>query len=282
MYYLRALHDVYRLWSLRVIPSDISDALLNCTEDLYLLSAQQSGILHQILECCDSRDQHLAGALACPNRPIAAHTRGQGAQPTHSEWAKFQVIVGKPRTGKSQVLKQLIHACLGDEKKVAVATPLAILATGYAQIFPDTTCNTLHLFFRIPVAPEDDHTINYGMARFDIVIIDEASIIDATMFQLIAGTLNKLVKKPVLVIAGDEREQQPLRTRAHTTSQVASILTDGTLHGVSPKYTLHRQFRCVDPVRPIPGLHPILSSPAIRLGQFSETQSTRQQRQPQR
>ena len=72
-------------------------------------------------------------------------------------------------------------------------------------------------------------------------------MIDATMFQLIAGTLNKLVKKPVLVIAGDERQQQPLRTRAHTTSQVTSILTDGTLHGVSRKYSLHRQFRCVDP-----------------------------------
>lgn len=91
VYYLTTLHDVYRLWSPRVIPSDISDTLLDCTEDLYPLSAQQSGILHQILECCHGRDQHLAGALAHPNWPIAANTRGQGAHPRQSEWAKFHL-----------------------------------------------------------------------------------------------------------------------------------------------------------------------------------------------
>lgn len=143
--------------------------------------------------------------------------------------------------------QRLIHACLTDEKKVAVATPLAILATGYSYIFPDSTCDTVHSFFRIPVTADDDHTINFGMAQFDLIIIDEASMIDAAMFELIAGTLNKLVKRPIVVIAGDERQQQPLRTVGGTTSQLPSILIDGTLHGVSRKYTLHRQFRCVDP-----------------------------------
>ena len=247
VYYLRALHDLYRLWCLHVIPSDISDALLDCTEDLYPLSAQQTAILHQILESCDDRDAHLAGALTDRHVPIAGNTRRRSADPRQSPWAKFQVIVGKPGTGKSQVLKHLIHACLTDEKKVAVATPLAILATGYSYIFPDSTCDTVHSFFRIPVAADQEHTINFGMGRFDVIIIDEASMIDPAMFELIAGTLNKLVKRPVIVIAGDESEQQPLRTVGGKTSQLPSILTDGTLHGVSRKYTLHRQFRCVDP-----------------------------------
>lgn len=217
VYYLRALHNVYRLWSLRVIPSDISDALLDCTEDLYPLSAQQTRILHQMLDCCDNRDQHLAGALTDGHRPIAANTRGRSTDPRQSKWAKFQVIVGKPGTGKSQVLKRLIHACPTDKKKMAVAAPLAILAIGYCQIFPDSTCDTLHSFFRIPVTADDEHT-NFGMAQFDLITIDEASMLDATMFEPIAGTLNKLVKRPVIVIAGDERQQQPLRTAGRTTS----------------------------------------------------------------
>ena len=81
VYYLRALHDVYRLWCLRVIPLDISDALLDCTEDLYPLSAQQTAILHQILESCDHRDQHLAGTLTDGHAPIAGNTRRRSRDP---------------------------------------------------------------------------------------------------------------------------------------------------------------------------------------------------------
>ena len=116
-----------------------------------------------------------------------------------------------------------------------------------AHIFPVTTCDTLHSFFRIPVVADDQHTINFRIARFKVLTIDEASMIDETMINLLADTLNKLVKRLVVIFAGDERQQQPLRTTGCTTSQVASIQSYGTLHGVSQKYSHHR-FHCIERV----------------------------------
>lgn len=123
VYYVHAQHDVYRLWTLRVILSDISDSLVDCTEDLYPLSTQQASILDQLIQCCDKRDENFAGALCDSEAPLTHNTRGRVAAGDQSERVCFQVIVGKPGMGKSQVLKQFIHACLMDKHSVAVATP---------------------------------------------------------------------------------------------------------------------------------------------------------------
>ena len=70
----------------------------------------------------------------------------------HSSWRKYRVLLGKPGTGKSQVLIRTIHEALQREASVLLAAPVALLAQAYRSIFgADLECDTLHAAFRIPV-----------------------------------------------------------------------------------------------------------------------------------
>ena len=54
--------------------------------------------------------------------------------------------------------------------------------------------------------------INYGLNKYDLVVVDEASMISSPIFQLMASTFNRLNLRPVVVFAGDKCQQQPLKT----------------------------------------------------------------------
>jgi len=69
--------------------------------------------------------------------------------------------------------------------------------------------------------------INYGLNKFDMVVVDEASMISRT-FDVMAATFNPLKVRPVVVFAGDKCQQQPLQTADGRTSATTSI-NDHTL-----------------------------------------------------
>ena len=84
-----------------------------------------------------------------------------------------------------------------DDKKVTIGAPLAILTNKYRLFFgEDVTIDTVHSLFHIPVTSEHRYTVNYALAGTDVLIIDEASMIPRHNYELIAGTLNKLAKRP--------------------------------------------------------------------------------------
>ena len=60
-------------------------------------------------------------------------------------WEKFRVLLGKPGTGKSQVLIRAIDHTIHTDKSVLVAAPVVLLAQGYNSIFlDDIDSDTLH------------------------------------------------------------------------------------------------------------------------------------------
>ena len=147
-------------------------------------------------------------------------------------------------TGKSQVLIRVIHEALQRECSVLVAAPVALLAQGYRSIFgADLECDTLHAAFRIPVHAGQSSDVNFSLNRFDMVVVDEASLVSPASFNIMAGTLNRLNCCPVVVIAGDRRPQQPNTTVSNTTS----ILNDQTFSQQNAvKHSLYQQFRILD------------------------------------
>jgi len=80
-----------------------------------------------------------------------------------------------------------------------------------------------------------------------MVIVDEASLVSPESFQVVAGMLNKFNCRPVVVIAGDRKQQQPLKTVDGNMTTTISILNDGTFgdHN-SVKHGLYQQFHIVD------------------------------------
>ena len=76
----------------------------------------------------------------------------------------------------------------------------------------DIETDTLHSAFNIPVDAPFDDDVNYALNKFDLVVVDEASMISASTFHAMATTFNRLNLRPFVVFAGDKHQQQPLQT----------------------------------------------------------------------
>lgn len=113
------------------------------------------------------------------------------------------------------------------EASVLLAAPVALLAQGYRSIFgSDLECDTLHAAFGIPVQAGQSFDVNFALNRFNMVVVDEALLVSSASFNIVAGTLNRLNCRPVVVVAGDRRQQQPLQTVEGRVCDTISILND--------------------------------------------------------
>ena len=132
---------------------------------------------------------------------------------------------------------------------VLVAAPVALLAQSYSSIFAaDIDADTLHGAFNIPIhgPPSDD--VNYGISKYDLVVVDEASMISKPTFEVMATMFNRVNIRPAVLFAGDKC-QQPLHTLHGRTTATTSIINDTTTftsHN-SIHHTLYQQFRITDP-----------------------------------
>ena len=234
--YVSSLHDVFYLWRIRVVTGDVSDLSTFSIDRLYPLSSHQRAILVDITEALTSR-RHVQD-----NR--TPHNDEQS-----SSWHMYRVLLGKPGTGKSQVLIRAIHHAIENEMSVLVAAQVALLAQGYHKIFLcDIETDTSHGTFNIPVEALFADDMNYGLNKFDLVVVDEASMILAPTFHAMATTFNRLNLRPVVVFAGDKHQQQPLQTVAGRVTATTSIINDSyTFHaGNAIKHFLYQQFWIVD------------------------------------
>ena len=132
---------------------------------------------------------------------------------------------------------------------VLVAAPVALLAQGYNTIFlDDIDSDTLQGAFNIPIEVPHPNKINYALNKYDLVAVDEASMISSRIFQTMASTFNRLNKRPVVVLAGDECKQQPLETNDGRITSTTSIINDHTFSSCNAViHTLYQQFRVIDP-----------------------------------
>ena len=155
--------------------------------------------------------------------------------------------MGKPGTGKSQVLIRTIDHAIRTDMSVLVAAPVALLAQGYNAIFlDDIDSDTLHGAFIIPIQGPHPNKINYALNNYDLVVVDEASMISSPIFETTASTFNHLNTRPVVVLAGDKCQQQPLQTIDSHTTSTTSIINDHTSLSNAVIHTLYQQFRIID------------------------------------
>lgn len=80
----------------------------------------------------------------------------------------------------------------------------------------------LHADFNIPVNSNQTRDVNFALNRYDKVVVDERSLVSPESFQVVAATLNRL-NCHLVVIAGDKKQQQPLKTMDGKTGTTRSI-----------------------------------------------------------
>lgn len=61
--------------------------------------------------------------------------------------------------------------------------------------------DTLHSAFNIPVDGPYNNDINYTIKKYDLVVVDEASVVSPPTFGVITSTFNRLNLHPVVGFA---------------------------------------------------------------------------------
>ncbi len=150
------------------------------------------------------------------------------------EWRKFILIIGRHGTGKSQILSKTIETCIEDQRAVLVTTPTGILAARYQNIFSGSIAtDTVHSAFKYPVNLEEQSpTVNWNIATYDCLIIDEISMVRKQIFDHIIYTLQQIPK--------------PIETVDGKVMQVERILTDKAFLSIVEKFKLTHQYRVFD------------------------------------
>ncbi len=81
---------------------------------------------------------------------------------------------------------------------------------------------TLHSLFHFS-DNESECRYNWAICSLDVILIDEISQVSVKLFQHIILTLNKLLRRPLVLLCGDFSQQQPLATVKGVTRQVDNI-----------------------------------------------------------
>ena len=234
--YIQSLQDIYALWQLGVIDCTFVSSERSQFELQYPLSPQQRAIYSRYLSLVETRRRSIYGTWSTP----ASRSTQEVTDPNSSDYAKYQLLLGCPGTGKTQVVKRLIHTLIEEEYSVALCAPLGLLATNYREEFyPDLQADTIHALFNIPVAADQEYVVNYNIGKYDAIIIDEASMVADNTFDMIHDTLEKQPHRPLVIIAGDECQQPPLQTINGRTTQTTSILKNRRLREVCQVHSLY-------------------------------------------
>lgn len=254
--YIRSLHNTMYLWQKRVLSSTQLNS--ECPSDItYSLDNFQNMIFLRIslfLQCrdeyytsdnlyTDSDDEHDENNSEHNEHSPANHN----PRDIQTFWRKFVLITGRHGTGKSQTICHTISTCIEQQRKVLVAAPTGILAARYRNMFgTKIDADTVHSAFHFPVNPDEHPTINWNISSYDIVIIDEISMIPKTIFDHIIRTMQQIPIRPILVLAGDVQQQQPIETMDGKICQVESILSEPRFMSIVEHYKLTQQYRVLD------------------------------------
>ena len=164
------------------------------------------------------------------------------------QWQRPILITGNPGSGKFHTILASVSHLVQQDVNIMIATPTGFLASGYcAQTDDEVTCDTVHSSFSIPVLPTEPRKVNWSLSRFDLIVIDELSMISETIFEHILSTLSKLLFHPVLLLSGDAAQQQPFVREATRIIPVSNPLNNREFVSSTYHFHLTEQYRVEDP-----------------------------------
>ena len=76
-------------------------------------------------------------------------------------------------------------------------------------------------------------TTNLALTHFDLIIVDEVSMVSLEIFHHFLYTLASLPRRPLVIFSGDKAQKQPIATVGNRIMQVPSIFDDPNLASVA-------------------------------------------------
>ena len=265
MSYLSSLADTLLMWKRHVLSTaQLSDTTSELQSSVHLDHMQTSIVEHVFAKLIE-RDAHYninTNYIYCTSdedegeheEEQSYHYQGQAfTEPLPHyqrdiDWKKNCLVTGSHGTGKSQIICAAVTRCIDEGRSVLVACPTGILAGSYRDIFkiPNVVCDTVQSCFCIPVLSEDQARTNWTLSKFDIIIIDELSMVSQTIAHHILKTLNEIIVRPVLLVTGDQCQIQPIETIDKKIHQVFNIFKDKHFWSLVHHFTLSSQHRVTD------------------------------------
>lgn len=90
--------------------------------------------------------------------------------------------------------------------------------------------------------------VNWELGQFDVLIIDELSMVPEKIFRHIASTFQQLHVRPVVLLCSDQQQQQPIATVGGKTRQTEGILNCKDFYKQCVVVDFLEQHRCRDPL----------------------------------
>ena len=157
------------------------------------------------------------------------------------------LITGKAGSGKSFVIHSVVDYCMKNDLSILFSCPTAYQARSFLNSFDDTCtihADTIHSLFKIPIDSTENMSINWSLIRYDIVIIDEVGMVSNNNITHIFKTLKVLPVSPLLIMAGDNKQQKPLCTTSSGTGEAKSIFLLPYILSQCDKFKLYKEIRC--------------------------------------
>ena len=261
--YLHTLADMLFLWQTQIISSDSFDTRYFNEADQFNLDNQQHTIQNHILSALNKRSVHYSSFarinafqsesdsedLDFPDENMAyEHHPSRAAEQIDVIWSKPVLVTGQGGCGKSYLIQSIVNHFIQKDASVLVSVPTGYLASLFRGSLPEqVNCKTVHASFHFPVDDTQSPTINWQLSNYDMIIIDEISMVPNVIFKHILKTLNVLLFRPLLMICGDAGQQQPFCQHNGKIMQINSPFDETHFVYNTYHYNLTNQHRVLDP-----------------------------------
>ena len=118
-----------------------------------------------------------------------------------------------------------IQQCLSQQLNKLLAVPIGLHAGTFRNRFGDNIiCDTIHCALHYSVKSDERPTINCNISNYDLLLLDEMSMIPKKIADHVLRTISEVTIWPVVVMAGDNQQQRPIETIDRKIVQVNSII----------------------------------------------------------
>ena len=108
------------------------------------------------------------------------------------------------------------------------------------------TYDTIHSAFSYPVKSDERPTINWNLSNYDLILLDEMSMVPERIARHVIATISEITIRPVIVMAGDNQQQQPIETIDKQIVQVHSVLHKKDFYTLIYHHALTKQYGTLD------------------------------------
>jgi DNA replication protein DnaC len=229
--YVDTLKDMFFLWQLQVLSVEAIDMPYESAVREFSLDPQQLCVHRHVVKSLNERASAYSSFLPSANTEPASSSNSESnsdfnsdfetdmeneqqvlllhgnfdhRDATTNDWTKPILVTGKPGCGKSHAIESIVHSVSSEDALILIAAPTGFLASVFRFNAPEhVVCDTVHASFHFPVETDVLPKINWELSKYDLIIIDEISMIPDIIFNHILKTFNVLLFRPIVLLSGD-------------------------------------------------------------------------------